>query len=439
MRTLIITALALGCAAESGTSAAVSDTSADVATTDATAPGGDTTADDASGAQADASSEPADAADASDGGDQDTTPAPSSELDQFILAAMDEGHLPGVAVAIIQKDQVLFSRGYGDADRDGPKPVTVDTPFMLASVSKTVIAAAVLQAADAGLLDLDQDIDTYLPFPVDHPAKPDAPITLRALLTHTAGIADDWDRLSALYVDGDSPITLAQFMQDYLSAGGAYHDATTCFTTEAPGTAYSYSNVGASLAAYVVEVATSVPFDVWCNTHLFEPLGMTNTGWHLADLDPASIALPYAWAADTGYDTYGHYGYPDYPDGALRSSVADLAKFLGMVAAGGIAGGQSILPEWAVTAMLSPAVPEIDATQGLIWYAYDDGEELYWGHEGGDSGATTTMFFRPSDGVGVIVLANGDGPADETTPSAVIEIEQRLYEEADALVSSPTP
>lgn len=431
MRSYLITALALGCAAESPSGTAVSDTSTDSATPDTESP-----SDDAAGE--DAAAGPADAEDDSSGGaDADVSAPTPSALDEFILAAMDRGHLPGVAVAIIQKDAVLFSKAYGSADLDGPKPVTLDTPFMLASVSKTFIAAAALQAADAGLLDLDQDIDGYLPFPVDHPANPGAPITMRALLTHTAGIADDWDRLSELYSDGDSPITLAQFMQDYLSDGGAYYDATTCFTAAPPDTAYEYSNVGASLAAYVVEAATKTPFDAWCKTNLFDPLGMTHTAWHLADLDAAEVAVPYAWAADTGYDTYGQYGYPDYPDGALRSSVSDLAKFLGMVASGGIAGGQSILPEWAVTAMLSPAVPEIDASQGLIWYQYDDGEAVYWGHEGGDSGASTTMFFRPSDGVGVIVLANGDGPEDDDATSAITEIETRLYEEADILRGRP--
>jgi CubicO group peptidase (beta-lactamase class C family) len=158
---------------------------------------------------------------------------------------------------------------------------------------------------------------------------------------------------------------------------------------------------------------------------------MTHTAWRLAGLTGVPLALPYAWA-DGAWDTYGHYGYPDYPDGALRASVSDLGKLLRMVISGGVLGDVSVLPSWAVEAMLSDAVPEVEPGQGLIWYQYDDGGELYWGHEGGDSGVSTSMFFRPSDGLGVIVLTNMDAPESENDPFALYEIEALLYEAADS-------
>lgn len=353
-----------------------------------------------------------------------------TELDKAIVAQMASGNLPGVAVAVVRGDAVLFEKGYGLADVEGNVPVTVDTAFMLASVSKTVIAMAALQAADEGLVDLDEDIDGYLPFSVRAPVAPETAITLRMLLTHTSGIADDGDRIAELYVDGDSDVALGAILEDLLTPTGALYDADASFTGVAPGTAYEYSNIGASLAAFVVESATSVPFDVWCDTRIFDPLGMTHSAWHLAGLTGVPLALPYAWA-DGAWDTYGHYGYPDYPDGALRSSVADLGKLLRMVISGGVLGDVSVLPSWTVEAMLSDAVPEVEPGQGLIWYQYDDGGELYWGHEGGDSGVSTTMFFRPSDGLGVIVLTNMDAPEAEDAPFALYEIEALLYDAAE--------
>lgn len=413
---------ALGCA-ESGAAAAPTDMAA---VADAT--GEDT----APGAPADTVDAPRDAPAAADTGSADTVDSDASPrqsaLDEAIVAAMTADHIPGVAVALIRGDQVLHLAGYGLADVEEELPVTSDTAFMLASVSKTVVAMAAVLAVDDGALDLDADINSVLPFAVHVPAHPEVAITTRMLLTHTAGLADPWERLSDLYVDGDSEIPLATVLEQLLTATGAYYDADTNFTGAAPGTAYEYSNIGAALAAFVVESATGVPFDELCKQRIFTPLGMTHTGWHLADLAGVPLAVPYAYT-DGSYETYGHYGYPDYPDGALRSSITDLAALLRMVIGGGVLNGTSVLPGWGVAEMLSDLIPTIEPGQGLAWYSYDDGDVVYWGHEGGDAGVSTTCFFRPSDGVGVIVLANLDAPegADDW---ALYTIESLLYDAA---------
>src|SRR5678810_801683 len=96
------------------------------------------------------------------------------------------------------------------------------------------------------------------------------------------------------------------------------------------GKAYRYSNVGASLAAYLVEAASGIGFDVWCNDRIFEPLAMTRTGWHLADVSRSEVAMPYRWSPDLDkFIPYGHYGYPDYPDGALRTTARHLCHHMG--------------------------------------------------------------------------------------------------------------
>lgn len=216
--------------------------------------------------------------------------------------------------------------------------VTPDTLFMLASVSKTVVATAVLQAIEDGLFDLQTHVNDVLPFRVRHPVHPDRPITVRQLLTHTSSIRDNWNLLTAGYVAGDSPMELRTFLRRYLSPGGADF-APNNFYAFGPGRSYRYANVGASLAAFLVEAAAGIGFDTWCERRIFAPLGMDRAGWHLAGLPRREIAMPYTWAGNkNAYVPTGHYGYPDYPDGALRTTAPQLARHLGMEAPGAVIG-----------------------------------------------------------------------------------------------------
>ncbi len=428
MRVLTSTLLVCLAACSAGESSVRSDDTADGSPgADVTAPADGSAAD----ATADVPVDPDVQVEPDTAVTEDTTEPPPSPLAEAILEAMEAENIPGVAVALVRGEEVLHLGGYGLADVDEQIAVTPDTAFILASVSKTVIPMAALLAVDDGLLDLDADINSILPFAIKAPGFDDAVITTRMLLTHTSGISDHWDKLAELYVDGDSEIALGAVLENLLAATGEYYDAEASFTGAAPGTAYEYSNIGSALAAYVVESATGVPFDVMCEERLFAPLGMSHTSWHLADLEGVPLALPYAYV-DGAYETYGHYGFPDYPNGALRSSVSDLSRLLRMMIGKGVFEGTSVLPEWAVDEMLTDLVPELEPGQGLAWYRYDDGEDLYWGHEGGDDGTATTLFFRPSDGVGVIVLANIDAPETEES-WALYTIESLLYEAESSL------
>lgn len=346
------------------------------------------------------------------------------ELGAFIAERMEKAHLPGLAAAIVYDGEVQAVGAWGLANVEDDVPVTVDTLFNLASVSKTVTGTALMQAIEDGLLDLGDDVNDVLPFEVVHPDTNKA-ITPKMLMTHTSGIIDNWDVLDELYVEGDSPIALGDFLEDYLVEGGKYYDDWENWG-EYPGDEHDYTNVGASLAGYVVEAASGTPFDTWTQRRIFEPLGMDESGWHLADLNTDHIAIPYGWY-DGAWESYGFYGYPDYPDGNLRTSAPQIARFLAAFTAGGVYDGERILDADSVEAMLDPQVPDLDETQGLIWYSWTLGDEEVWGHNGGDDGVTTEILFRKRDGVGVVLLANGDG--DRWSP--IEEIEEELFALAD--------
>ena len=324
-----------------------------------------------------------------------------------VRALMTAGRLPGLSVAIVRGQEVVWADAWGLANIEHGRRVTPDTVFMLASVSKTVVATAVLQAIEDGLFELDTHVNRVLPFAVRNPVRPDEPITVRQLLTHTSSIRDNWTLLIESYVSGDAEMALGTFLRRYLAPTGAdlYPNNYSAF---GPGRSYRYANVGVALAAYLVEAASGIGFDTWCERRIFAPLGMDRAGWHLEGLPRKEIAMPYGWSgAKNEYVPFGHYGYPDYPDGALRTTAPQLARHLGMVMGNGSWHGRRLLSETTVRELRRDQVPELEPGQGLIWWEFQrDGRTLF-GHDGGDDGVATVCFFDPADDVGVVALANG--------------------------------
>jgi len=332
---------------------------------------------------------------------------------------LEDLDVPGLAAAIIKNGRVVCASAAGMANIERKVPVTTDTLFMIASVSKTVTATALMQLYEQGKFKLDDDINRYLPFKVSIPKAPNAHITFRQLLTHTSSISDNatyincptscsyGSSLSLFVTKGaDSPISLADLMKGYLTPGGAYYDPAENFDSHEPGTNSEYSNMGIVLAGYLVEVISGVPFDQYCKDNIFTPLGMTKTSWRLAGIDESILAMPYD-KDDSGFKPYGQYGEPDYPDGMLRTSVNELARFLIAYMQGGGFEGRQILKPTTVQEMLRSQT-SLDPSQGFAWYrAARSGGWRVWGHDGADNGAGARMWFDPERKVGVILVTNG--------------------------------
>jgi CubicO group peptidase (beta-lactamase class C family) len=215
--------------------------------------------------------------------------------------------------------------------------------------------------------------------------------------------------------------------------GGASYNPGKNFSLSPPSSEYRYCNEAVALAAYLVEAASGTAFDAWCGDRIFTPLEMTTTSWHLSGLDRSDVAMPYRYDRASGrFRRYGQYGYPDYPDGQLRTSAEQLARFLLAFIGFGELAGVRILQESSVQEMRRSQIPDLVPGQGLIWYVAGRKGERLMGHNGGDSGVATQMFFRRSDGTGVITLANGDWHRDRARwPLSLIM--DRLFEEADRL------
>lgn len=334
-------------------------------------------------------------------------------LDRCIARTVERRDLAGLAVAVVVDDEIAFSQGYGYANIAEQQPVTPDTPFALASITKAVTATALMQAVEAGDLDLDAPVGDVVGFPVENPNRPGERITLRHLATHTSGIIDS-DAYDDSYAPGDPQIALGDFLQGYLVPGGVTYSADANFAADGPGTRFEYSNIGAGLAGYAVEAATGTRLDHYTQASIFDPLGMTHAGWFLADFDDISqIATPYQ-VSDEGHVALEQYGFPTYPDGLLRASANDLATFMAAIMNGGELHGVRILEAETVAAMLAPQFPDaqVDFFKRAVEYPGFE-QDIFWfryrgwiGHDGGDDGVITFMHYDPQTSVGVVVLIN---------------------------------
>jgi CubicO group peptidase (beta-lactamase class C family) len=361
--------------------------------------------------------------------------ARTSHLEEFVTRKFHEAKTPGLSIAVMRGEQLVWATARGWADIERGIRTTPETVFMLASVSKTVTCAGIMALVEDGRLRLDADINDHLPFAVRIPDAPDARITMRQLLTHTASIRDRWYlwgspySKNSLYSHGDSPIPLRRFMRSYYVPGEDEYDRKGNFYERRPGTEYAYSNLAVALAGYVAEAISGVDFDRWCIDRVLHPLGMTNSGFRLADVSRANLAMPYRRNQHSGeFHPFFQYGYPDYPDGALRTSAVHLANWLGAFMNYGKLRGMRVLDRDTVMEIRRNQIPRIVGWhQGLIWYGGDPHGYFRMGHTGGDYGVSTRMFFRPDRRVGVVSLTNaylGDGRWE-----AFRDIELRLLDE----------
>jgi CubicO group peptidase (beta-lactamase class C family) len=337
-----------------------------------------------------------------------------------------------MAIALVKNGRVGWSKGFGLADIDAKRPVTPDTLFMLASVSKTITSVALMHLFEDPALhvSLDEDVNGRLPFPVRNPSFPDKPITLRMLLTHTSS----FDGVLGLEnventVDGDPTISL----HDYVAAAVA---KSASWSSAEPGTAYSYSNIAITLVGYLVEAISGISLEAYCHEAIFKPLQMNETSWFLRGLDQTHIAMPYEFTQGL-FQPQGQYGVPFYPATELRTSVTQLARFLMMFAGRGQYQGARVLQAATIDEMSRAQIPAIDPNQGLVWFREPLGNVTVLGHSGGYFGVGTEMWFDSTTGSGYVLLSNGGdmltGYSDAVVNDAWAALNKKLITLAESL------
>ena len=287
-------------------------------------------------------------------------------LDAFIPSAMARLHVPGVAFVAVKDGEILTMRGFGYSDVEAGKGVDPPTTvFRVASVSKVFTGMAVMQLAERGIVDLDKDVNAYVKgFRI--PATYPEPITLRHLLTHTAGF-------------DERNLGMSEFGSRVYPRLGEYLAAELPPRIRPAGQEIQYSNHGAALAGYVVECAGGMPFADYVAEKILAPLGMEHSDFRLTPDIEQHLSSSYQWRRGKYVEApYVHIN--PAPAGALMTTAADMARFMMANLAGGELGGARVLGDEYVEAMQTqqftndPRYPESDthgswvAATGAAWF-----------------------------------------------------------------------
>lgn len=369
-----------------------------------------------------------------------STTSADHTIDSLIIQQMDGAGIVGLAAAIIVDRKVVWMKGYGFADKEREVPFTPNTVMNIASISKAFTGAALMHAVQERKLSLDEDINIYLPFTVINPYYPNEKITLRQLATHTSGITDRWSVYEDTYhYSSDVPEPLGKFLESYFVPGGTRYSEDN-FLNVKPGTHREYSNAGAALAGYIVEIAVGENLSVYTRRHIFDPLGMNNTGWSLSEIDPGRHSKLYV--AQYGLSIpIPPYELATYPSGDVRTSVSDLSKFFIALLNGGVYEGTHILEEESAEEMLrfqytesnKPDNVNLDGedsvNNGILWATKMDVTRI--GHNGTDPGVRTWMLSDLAREVGVILFENTSLSGEEQRYD--VAIFRELWKHAEAL------
>jgi len=322
------------------------------------------------------------------------------ELTQFL----ENQIIPGFAVAVVNENGILFQKTYGYSDLENKTAYQPNTRQIIASVSKTFIGVALMKLVDQGKINLDDPINKYLPFEIKNPKHPNIDITIRMLATHTSSI-DDYDDgdestfwlidpipeprseipagvLSRLeYFEKGAPSTLAQSIAYALSKEGKWYDPDNFYDYE-PGTTNNYSNIGSSLAAYIVERASGQSFEDYTKEYIFQPLNMSNTTWGHIDNDKHLSTMYTTYEINETSQTYAlpRYQWGDYADGGLITNLLDLSEYVEEMINGMIGEGK-ILSKQSYIQLFTPQLNKTHFPDGRDESIYNDGYNysIFWG------------------------------------------------------------
>jgi len=317
-------------------------------------------------------------------------------FDGLVPDAIARGDVAGAVVVVVKDGQVLFERGYGYADVKARKPVDAETTmFRPGSISKTFTWTAVMQQVAAGRIDLDADVNTYLDFKI--PPRDGKPITMRQIMTHSAGFSDAAKNL--IVVDPKS----------FMSTEAALKAAVPARIFP-PGEVPAYSNYGASIAGYVVQRVSGEPFDQYIDKHIFQPLGMTRSTFTqpLPDKFKPDMALGYPVASAPA----GPYELVNLaPAGSLAASGSDMARFMIAHLQDGTYDGQQILDAKTAQLMHGRQWAPVASLGGMALGFYEEpgnGRRVI-GHAGDTANFHSDMHLYLDDHVGVFVSFNSAG------------------------------
>ncbi len=341
----------------------------------------------------------------------------------------------GLAVGVVRDGSLKFFHGHGVADIASNKPITEDTVFRIASITKTFTAIAVMQLVEQGLLDLDAPANDYLRAYRLIPAKASfQPATVRHLLTHTAGVPEELRTSDAFRPDFGESFKLGQLptLAEYYR-GGIRLGAD-------PGTRFIYSDHGFATLGQIVEDVSRKPLDGYLRDHIFEPLGMADTDLVRSKRVESRLATGYTLRSD-GARAVIDREWVTAGASSIYSTPRDMARYVAALLGGGANEHGSVLEPAALASMFEPQYqpdPRVPGV-GLAFSRVILGGHLAVEHGGILPGFNSQFFAAPDDGVGVMAFTNGARRAMLWLPGELAGLLTELLGAHDDVIRNDVP
>lgn len=331
-------------------------------------------------------------------------------LDTAFERVLRDWHAAGFAVAVVEKDKVIYAKGFGYRDVDQKLPVTPNTQFAIGSCTKAFTAAMIGLLQKQGKLDIDKPVRNYLPDLKFNNDAMNNSIILRDMMSHRTGLPrHDYSWYGFSSNSRDSLLQRIQYMEP----------------TAPVRERWQYNNFMFMLQGSVIEKLTGRSWEENIRNNIFSPLGMTNSDFTIPDLEKSTEpSLGYGLKKDSIIKKLDYYHIDAMgPAGSINSSVLDMAKWVTAWINGGKYMGKEILPAGYVKDAMSsqmvvgaglptPEKPDIQfSNYGLGWFLTSYKGHYRVEHGGNIDGFSASTSFYPTDSIGIIVLSNQNGSA----------------------------
>ncbi len=328
-------------------------------------------------------------------------PANFDAIDAYINTKMEELRIPGAALVIVQGDQIVHLQGFGVADSSG-RPVTPQTPFFTGSTGKSITALALMQLVEAGKIQLDAPVQTYLPWFRVADLHASQIITVRQLLNMTSGIPRSIGQEQLAITD--------------LSDSAIENNVRALAEVELiapPGERFEYSNANYVTLGMIIQAVTGQSYEAYIKEHIFQPLDMQNSFVSKTEAQQAGLAVGFQkWLGIPVASPNLPFSRGSLPAGYLTMSAEDFGHYLIAQLNHGSYQGVTLLSPAGMDVMYQPPVTTagVGSAYGMGWEVQHFQEVQVLAHDGAVPGYTTAMFLVPEKNLALAMVMNTYNP-----------------------------
>jgi CubicO group peptidase (beta-lactamase class C family) len=344
------------------------------------------------------------------------------KIDSYLQAQVDTAKLspvPGITIAIVKGNKLVHSRAFGVSNLETKRQLKPESNFHVASISKTFTAAAIVQLAERGKIDLNEKLVHYLPYfsMADSRYKE---ITIRQILNHTSGMPDveDYEWQENVADDG--------------AAERWTRRLTTIHLLSKPGSEFRYSNMAYDVLGDVIGKITGRSFEGYIKSEILSKLNMENSSFLLSDIPHSLRTSPHVGLPLQVSKVYP-YNRMHAPSSTLNSNVVALSNWIIANLNKGVYKGNRVLSAKAISFMQAPTF-KIDSTSGrsigLSWFSFPYKGVQVINHDGADDGYVSVLYMVPSRQFGFVILFNSDEVNSYSIMNYVLNALLEIYEKS---------